>query len=104
MSVSFQVVYWRDIPAQVKLRLGRERLAHPLSDRFQRAIDAAAMRAGLSDSDGYLAEWRAGDWQARDGELAAVAEALVVELEAQYTSDRLATLARNAGREDLPPG
>jgi hypothetical protein len=104
MTVSYQVVYWREIPAQIKLRLGRQRLARPLSDRFQRAIDAAAMRAGLSNSDVYLAEWRADDWQTREGELGAVADALVAELEAQYDSDRLAALARGAGTEALAPG
>jgi hypothetical protein len=41
-----QVVFWRDIPAQVKARRGRERAARGLDPRFQEAVDAAAMRAG----------------------------------------------------------
>jgi hypothetical protein len=99
MTVAYQVVYWRDIPAQVKLRAGRERLARPLSERFQQAIDAAAMRAGLAESDAYLAEWRSSDWQERDGPMADLAAALVAELESDYPDDRLTTLAARGGRE-----
>ncbi len=52
------VIWWRDIPAQVTAKAGRAAARAQLSDRFQEAIDAAAMSAGLFDSDGYLEEWR----------------------------------------------
>ena len=37
---------------------GRTRAARELPPRFQEAIDAAAMRAGLIGTDAYLEEWR----------------------------------------------
>lgn len=52
------IVYWRDIPAQVIVRKGRESAKVPLSGRFQEAIDRAAMRAGKGSSDKYLEDWR----------------------------------------------
>ena len=52
------VVYWRDIPAQVTVKAGRRNAKRKLSERFEKAIDRAAMRAKLRDSDSYLAEWR----------------------------------------------
>jgi hypothetical protein len=52
------VIFWRDIPAQVVARAGRETAKAQLSGRFQQAIDTAAMRAGLIGTDAYLAEWR----------------------------------------------
>jgi hypothetical protein len=52
------VIWWRDIPAQVTAKEGRATARVQLSDRFQEAIDAAAMRAGLIGTDAYLAEWR----------------------------------------------
>ena len=58
MSVTYQIVYWRDIPAQIKLRSENGRLARSLSPRFQEAIDAAAMRANATGTDAYLEEWR----------------------------------------------
>jgi len=57
-----QVVSWRDIPAQVKARQGGERSSRALTERFQEAIDVAAMRAGLTETDDYLGEWRTGPW------------------------------------------
>jgi Virulence factor len=52
------VISWRDIPAQVTATDGERNARGALGDRFMLAIDEAAMRAGLSDSDDYLAEWR----------------------------------------------
>ena len=52
------VIWWRDIPAQVTAKEGRARAARELPPRFQEAIDAAAMRAGLIGTDAYLEEWR----------------------------------------------
>ncbi len=99
MTIKYQIVYWRDIPAQVKIRVGRTRLGRPLSERFQQAIDQAAMQAGVVDSDDYLAEWQTSEWQERQGEPEAVAEVLVAELEAAYPRGRLKRLVTNQGRE-----
>lgn len=38
-------VYWRDIPAQVIVKQGRRTAKVQLPERFQEAIDRAAMRA-----------------------------------------------------------
>ncbi len=48
MSASSQIIYWRDIPAQVRVRKAAERFSLPLSLRFQKAIDSAAVRSGLT--------------------------------------------------------
>ena len=63
------VLYWRDIPAQIVVKAGRRSAKRPLSGRFQEAIDAAAMRAGLAGTDDYLSAWRRGNpasWWARN--------------------------------------
>lgn len=97
MFIKFQIVYWRDIPAQVKVRAGRQRLSKPLSKRFEVAIDEAAMRAGKTDSNDYLAEWRNGEWEEREGDLETTVDALVAELENDYPPERLRTLIRQGG-------
>jgi len=94
-----QIVYWRDIPAQVKVKAGRTRAARQLSERFQVAIDRAAMRSGMFNTDDYLAEWRTGEDQEREGEPETVAEALAAELEAAYPDARLDKIAGSGGRE-----
>ena len=45
------VVYWRDIPAQVIVKRGRVSAKRQLAERFEQAIDRAAMRANLRDTD-----------------------------------------------------
>ncbi len=52
------VVYWRDIPAQVICGSGRRAAKVQLSERFEQAIDRAAMKSGASETDAYLADWR----------------------------------------------
>jgi len=98
---SIQVVYWRDIPAQVKVKAGRVRASRQLSDRFQIAIDRAAMRACLFNSDDYLNHWRTTDLPEREGAASAdpeaVAEAVAAELEAGYSDARLDELGANGG-------
>jgi len=102
MSIKYQIVYWRDIPAQVKVRSGRERFGQVLSQRFQRAIDSVAMRTGVTDTDAYLEEWRTSDWQVMgsglaDGGLAEIAAYLVKEIEADYSLERLQSIMTNKG-------
>ena len=52
------IIFWRGIPAQVTAGKGRGAARAQLSERFQEAIDAAAMRAGLIGTDEYLEQWR----------------------------------------------
>lgn len=94
-----QVVFWRDIPAQVKARQGRERAAGGLTPRFQEAVDAAAMRAGLTETDDYLGEWRASDWEEQPGTPEEAVEQRAAEIEAEYSVERLRSMVDNGGRE-----
>ena len=41
-------------------KAGRKTAKVQLTERFEKAIDRAAMRAKLRDSDSYLAQWRRG--------------------------------------------
>lgn len=99
MTTQYQIVYWRDIPAQVKAKAGRVRAGKELSERFQVYIDRAAMRSGLFNTDDYLNEWRTSEAQEREGEPEAVAEAVAAEIEAAYPDTRLEALVTNGGRE-----
>jgi hypothetical protein len=93
------IVYWRDIPSQVIARSGRANEKRMLPDRFQEAIDMAAMRDGASGSDAYLADWRRTDPVECGEDLAAEAERAAQELDASFDKDRLKALIGNGGRE-----
>ena len=90
------IVMWRDIPAQVIVKQGRNSAKRPLEDRFEKAIDKAAMRAGLYGSDGYLSEWRR-DTTACGDDLEAILETTVNQIQTDYTEERLAILIAAGG-------
>ena len=92
------VIFWRGIPAQVTAGKGRAAARTQLSERFQEAIDAAAMRAGLIGTDAYLEEWRREPRACGDDLDAEVAQELEW-LDAAYTDDVLDRLVRANGKE-----
>lgn len=92
------VVYWRDIPAQVIIKQGRTVAKRQLPERFEQAIDMAAMRAGKRDTDAYLAEWRKGEPEPIEGEdLETLAVAEAARLEAAYPLEKVRALIENGG-------
>jgi hypothetical protein len=97
MMASLTIVYWRDIPAQVIVKKGRETAKVQLNERFEKAIDRAAMRANLRDTDSYLAEWRRAPGTDVSDELQAEADKAAAKLEADYPDDRLKALVEAGG-------
>ncbi|MCU0908675.1 MAG: virulence factor [Rhodobacteraceae bacterium] len=92
------VIYWRDIPAQVVVGRGRRATKIALPERFEQAIDRAAMKAGATGTDAYLAEWRKGDPVDVPGEDADAAATLAARLDTDYDAARLRQLVDNHGR------
>ena len=93
------VIYWRDIPTQVSARAGLRNAKAELPRRFMEAVDAAAMRAGLFNSDDYLAEWRRSDPIPCADDLDAAVAASIADLDGAYDPTRLRTLVDNGGKE-----
>lgn len=90
------VISWRQIPAQVTARSGRETAKSELPARFQVAIDRAAMYAGLFGTDEYLSEW-ARETRPCGEDLEAEVTAEVSRLESEFDSETLNDLAGNGG-------
>ncbi|EDM70742.1 hypothetical protein RAZWK3B_15133 [Roseobacter sp. AzwK-3b] len=95
--VDVTIVYWRDIPAQVIVGKGRRGAKKQLAERFEQAIDRAAMKTGAAETDAYLAEWRKAAPYQVEGDPADVAEAEATRLEAEYDQDRIKALIANDG-------
>jgi hypothetical protein len=100
----FQITYWRELPSLVVARDGSDAHAvakSPLPQRFQEAIDEAAMRLGDTDADAYLAGWRRTEWAQLDGSTADVADQVSADLERQWPAEAvdafLASLSGPAG-------
>jgi len=94
---SLVIISWRDIPAQVIVKRGREAAKVQLTHRFQEAVDRAAMRAGKGSSDAYLADWRRSTPRPCGDDLQAEASAEAARLEASFTDDDLERLIRAKG-------
>jgi hypothetical protein len=91
------ITYWRDIPSAIAVRAGRKEEKRMLADRFQEAIDMAAMRGGASDTDAYLADWRRADPITVGDDLASEADKAKTEIEQTYDKERLKALIANGG-------
>jgi Virulence factor len=91
------IVSWRDIPAQVIVKKGRQTAKRELPLRFTEAIDMCAMRTGAGDTDAYLAEWRKGEPVPVSDDLEAEADKALAAIDAEYTHDRLVALVKSGG-------
>jgi hypothetical protein len=90
-------VYWRDIPAQVIVKAGRKNAKRELPQRFQEAIDIAAMRSKAHETDAYLEEWRRGSPVECGNDLEYEADLALNQLESQFTDEQLDAIAKNGG-------
>ena len=83
----YQILYWKDIPAQVRVFPEKGRaLSRQLPDRFQQEIDARAMREGLAGADDYLQHWQWTEKRERDLPAEALLETILRELDQEHKS------------------
>ena len=92
------IVYWRDIPAQVIVGKGRRATKMQLSERFEQAIDRAAMKSNQKSTDDYLAEWRKAKPFKVEGNPENIAKEEAEKLEVEYDNEKLLVLVNNNGR------
>jgi len=94
---SLIIIGWRDIPAQVVGRKGRETAKVQLTARFQEAVDRAAMRAGRGTSNAYLEDWKRSPPRPCSDDIAAEVAAEAARIEARYTDEYLERLVKSNG-------
>ncbi|MEZ5277774.1 MAG: corrinoid protein [Opitutaceae bacterium] len=76
-----QILYWQELPSEIKVWDEYKEVKIPLPASFVERIDAAAQDRGLTTGDQYLAQYRWGGEETREGDARDVAAALVKELE-----------------------
>jgi len=77
----FQVLYWQDIPSEVKAWDDFDEIKISLPPRFAERIDVSAQRQGLISQDNYSAQLRWSDEAERAGSPREAAESVRQELE-----------------------
>ena len=96
------LIKWRDIPMQVVVRGDAGGSARRLlPDRFQEAVDAAAMVAGLIGSDDYTEQMQMDRREVGD-DLEAEAQAVEDAVLAEWTEDALKVAIRAAATRAVP--
>ena len=77
----YQILYWQDIPSQVKAWDDFDEVKLQLAPRFMEQIDQVAQKKGLTNTDDYLDQWNWSDKKERSGGPDEVAEIIKNELE-----------------------
>ena len=102
--VRYQIIYWRDVPTQVRVKAGRKRASSMLPQRFQQTMYRAAYRAKAISGDAYSESFRQSEWQTISTELAksttldAIVQSIVHTIDVDYSDEQLNGLALNKGR------
>lgn len=79
----YKILWWQEIPAQIRAEDDEEDVALELDERFMKQIDILAAKRGLQSADDYLAQWKWSEEEEREGSAREVAEALKAEFEAK---------------------
>jgi hypothetical protein len=80
---TYKILYWQEIPSQVKAEDDVEDVTLQLHEKFMEQIDRLAVQRGLQGADDYLAHWKWSEEEEREGSAREVAEAVKAELEAK---------------------
>ncbi len=83
MITTYKILYWQEVPSQIKAEDERDEVTLSLPGRFMERIDQLAAKRGLQGADDYLAQWQWSDEQQREGAAGDVAERVKAELEAE---------------------
>lgn len=83
-KAKFQILYWQDIPSEVKVWDDHDEIKVSLSPRFAERIDRAAQKQGFIQADAYLSHLHWSGEAERSGTPAEVATAVKGELEAKF--------------------
>ena len=99
-----KVLYWHGIPTQVRAEDSEGRAGVQLAERFQLAIDDAAMAANLVGDDDYTNGFVWGDEEEREGDAQSAAEAVAAEIEARFPTVEWQPVARKLKEERRTKG
>ncbi len=80
----YQILYWKDIPTQVKSWDDFDEVKIELDPRFMIKVDKVAQSTGVTETDDYLAQWNWSDEKEKDGSVEEVAESIKQEIESKH--------------------
>ena len=82
----YKILYWKGIPSQVRATDENGRVGKPLPQRFQEAIDEAAMALGKIGTDSYTNGFQWGEELEHPGTAEETADAIATDLDKKHPS------------------
>ena len=82
----YQILYWQDVPTQVKAWDDFDEIKVELSSRFTEKIDRMAMAQKLTGADAYIDQLKWGEEMEREGSAEEVAEDVKKQLDEAFTN------------------
>ena len=105
MISKYRIMYWKEIPVQVKVEDDLDVISEPLDPRFQQAVDAISMFDGSMGSDDYLMGWTWGEEIKIEGN----AKDIVQKISGKYNSSmpknlisKIKSLQKSKKRSEKP--
>jgi alkanesulfonate monooxygenase SsuD/methylene tetrahydromethanopterin reductase-like flavin-dependent oxidoreductase (luciferase family) len=80
----YQILYWQEIPSQVKAWDDFDEIKSELSPKYAARIDSAAQARGLTGAEDYLSQWKWSGQAELAGTPEEVAAAVKQELETKF--------------------
>ncbi len=106
MKTKISILYWKEIPVQVKAESEAASVSLPLDARFQEAADAVAMMDGSYGSDAYLDAWQWGPAPESHLDPQVAAEEIAQRIDKGMPKDFVARIRdlHDSGKRDESPG
>ena len=106
MPSHISILYWKEIPVQIKAENDAASVSLPLDHRFQEAADAIAMMDGSYGGDAYLDAWQWGETHTSDLDPDAAANQLAERVNKGMPNDFVARIRdlHDAGDRVEQPG
>jgi len=82
----YKILYWKGIPSQVRATDANGRVNRQLPQRFQEAVDEAAMSLGKIGTDAYTNGFEWGEELEQSGSAEEVADSIAAELDKKHPS------------------
>ena len=89
---TYRIMYWHDIPYQIKAQDEKGVVKRQLSARFYQAINSAAIARQKYEDNAYMNGWKWAEKQTVESGAKELAEQLANELELNYSKEKLREL------------
>ena len=101
-----KVMYWKEIPVQIKAEDEWEEISIMLDDRFQQAVDSISMYDGSSGSEDYMAAWQWGTDIEVLGDARDAAQEVAERFNDNFPQDFVVRIrdSHSSGERDPSPG